>query len=49
MYIKNRRGPRIDPWGTPNLMKTEEEKVWPSAVNCDLELKYDSKRSKAGP
>ncbi len=26
-----------------------EEKVWPSAVNWDLEFRYDLKRSKAGP
>ena len=36
LYIKNDRGPKTDPWGTPAVMFAQEE-VWPlSTTLCFL-------------
>ena len=36
MYIINRSGPRIDPWGTPVLIVRMGDYVPPIETNCDL-------------
>ena len=36
MYIINRSGPRIDPWGTPVLIVRMGDDVPPIETNCDL-------------
>ena len=49
MYNKNKRGPKMDPCGTPNLIEIYDEKVWFKAVNWDLDLKYEVYKDKTGP
>jgi len=38
-YIKNKRGPSTDPYGTPHLISFTSELLLPIAVNCFLFLK----------
>ena len=45
IYNKNRRGPRMDPWGTPQVIERESE-LWPFILtNCSLLDKYEWKQS----
>ena len=34
MYSKNKRGPRTDPWGTPQVMSLISEVLLLQNVNC---------------
>ena len=36
MYVTNRSGPRIDPWGTPVLIVRRGDDVPPIETNDDL-------------
>ena len=43
-YIKNRRGPSIEPWGTPHVILHAWEYVPAISTICSLSLKYDKKQ-----
>ena len=44
-YIKQRSGPRIDPWGTPPDILHAWEYVPAISTICSLSLKYDFKNN----
>ena len=45
---KNKSGPKIDPWGTPNSTLVNEDLIpFGNLTNWDLELKYDLNKSRA--
>lgn len=48
MMVK-RRGPRIDPCGTPKLTDAMEDSYLEMEVNCCLSVKYDVNKEKAEP
>ena len=37
--MRNKRGPRIEPWGTPNSISAKDDFTPFNLTNCDLELK----------
>ena len=39
MYIFNKSGPRIEPWGTPNSNFFQEIKAVPILTRCHLSVK----------
>ena len=39
IYNKNKRGPKTDPWGTPQRMGLWSEVTFPMDVNCFLSFK----------
>ncbi|KAH3838430.1 hypothetical protein DPMN_111839 [Dreissena polymorpha] len=39
--IKNNKGPSLEPWGTPQEMFSDEEKVPATSPSCFLSDKYD--------
>ena len=41
MSRKYRRGPRADPWGTPQGEISFDDKCSPFGIFCDLFFKYD--------
>ena len=43
MKSKNKSGPKMDPWGTPNLIGNIDDSILPNLTNCDLEVKQDLK------
>ncbi len=44
--IRNSRGPKIDPWGTPYLIGRRDDSVLPNFTNCNRASKYDEKKLK---
>ena len=45
IYSKNNRGPRMDPWGTPQVIERESE-LWPFIhTNCSLLDRYEWNQS----
>ncbi|KAH3855853.1 hypothetical protein DPMN_098423 [Dreissena polymorpha] len=40
-WIKNNKGPRMEPWGTPQEMFSDDEKVPDTSTSCFLSDKYD--------
>ena len=49
MYSINRRGPRIEPWGTPREMFSRELELLPMVTNCFQLVKYDRNHSSSLP
>ena len=49
MYIKNKRGPKIEPCGTPQVIFIEEEKMPSKTTDCLREDKYEENQLLAGP
>ena len=49
MKIMNKRGPKMDPWGTPKLIGSVHDSIRPNLTNCDLVVKYDLKKLRAFP
>ena len=47
--MRNKRGPKIEPWGTPNSTLAKEDLTPFNLTYCDLQLKYDLKSSNALP
>ena len=48
-YMLKRRGPRIDPWGTPNEMVIESEKELPIFTLCVLPVRKAFSQESAEP
>ena len=49
MYNKNRRGPRIDPWGTPSRISKRGLNLFLMLTNCLRFLRYDLNHSSSMP
>ena len=47
--IRNNKGPKMEPWGTPNMTLASDECIFPSLTNWDLEYRYDWNRARALP
>ena len=41
MNNKNRVGPRIEPYGTPDFMYVDAERPFPWTTACCISLRYD--------
>ena len=37
--VRNRRGPRTEPWGTPDLTGSQGEETPPRTTHCSLEVR----------
>ena len=49
MYIKNSKGPRSDPWGTPHVVFLASEMMSFTLSLCARDVKYDLRKSWALP
>ena len=45
MNMRNNKGPKMEPWGTPNMTLASDECTFPSLTNWDLEYRYDWNRA----
>lgn len=46
IYTKNKRGPRTEPCGTPDLTRDDDEFLLLTVTNCDLLVRKHSNQDK---